>query len=234
MKIVRIAALVAAGLGVVAFAGALEPRVARAQADPPGRSLTVVGSGSVDIVPDRVAFGFGTVIQARTAASALEASSTAIARIVAALRREGIAQRDLQTQEVSLSPRWNEAGETIIGYTATNTVTATIRRLEQAGAVIDAAVAAGANQLYGPHLLTPDQASAHRDALRAAVADARTKAQALAAASGLALGTITAIEETGTTPSPMPGRDAAATSVAEIEPGTQDVSASVSVTFALG
>ena len=234
MRIARIALLAAAGLAVAAFAGVLQPGSAVGQAaEPDPGSLTVIGSGGADVTPDRASFGFGSVTQARTAAAALEASSAAVARVVAALRREGIAQADIQTADVSLSPRWSENGESIVGYTASNTVTAIVRRLGQAGAVIDAAVAAGANQMSGPSLLASDQASAYRDALRAAVANARAKAQTLATASGVAAGRITAVVESGTGPSPMPAQDAERAAAPTIEPGTQRIEATVSVTFAI-
>jgi uncharacterized protein YggE len=234
MKLVRLAVLAGAALAVVAFAGVLQPGSAVGQAaDPDPGTLTVHGTGSVNVTPDRASFAFGTVSQASTAAAALEASANGVARVVAALRREGIAPADIQTAEVSLSPRWSENGETIIGYSASNSVTAVVRRLGQAGAVIDAAVAAGANQMSGPNLLTSDTASAYRDAMRAAVADARAKAQALAAASGGTPGRITTIAEGSAMPPPMPAQDAERLSSAQVEPGTQRIEATVSVTFEL-
>jgi uncharacterized protein YggE len=235
MKLVRLAVLAGAVLAVVAFAGVLQPRPAAGQASEPepGR-LTVLGTGSVDVTPDRASFTFGTVSQARTAAAALETSATAVARVVAALRREGVAQADIQTSDVSLSARWSENGETIIGYAASNSVTAVVRRLGQAGAVIDAAVAAGANQMWGPSLLAADTTSAYRDAMRAAIANARTKAQALASASGATPGRITAIAEQSMAPTPLPATDTERAAGAQIEPGTQQIEARVSVTFELG
>jgi uncharacterized protein len=235
MRVVRFAVLAGAAAAIVAFAGVLQPGIAVGQAtEPEPGSLTVHGTGSVDVTPDRASFAFGTVSQARTAAAALEASTDAVARVVGALRREGIAQADIQTADVSLSARWSENGETIIGYTASNSVTATIRRLGQAGAVIDAAVAAGANQMSGPNLLASDMRSAYRDAMRAAVADARAKAQALAGASGGTPGRITAMAEGHTAPPPMPAQDSERLAVAQVEPGTQQIEATVTVTFELG
>jgi len=132
---------------------------------------------------------------------------------------------------VSLSPRFDDKGDTILGYTASNTVTAIVRNLGSAGPIVDAAVGAGANQVSGPSLVASDQAAAYRDALRAAVADARAKAQALASASGLTTGRITAITEGTNTPVPVDAKQAAA--APSIEPGTQEIDASVSVTFAV-
>jgi uncharacterized protein YggE len=128
----------------------------------------------------------------------------------------------------------NDNGNEIVGYTASNTVTATIRKLGDAGDVVDAAVGAGANQVYGPNLLASDQDAAYRSALKEAVAQARTKAETLATASSSTLGNITAIVEGGgAVPMPM-ALGAAKDSSVPIEPGTQKIEATVSVTFALG
>jgi hypothetical protein len=234
MKLARIGVLAAACLAAVAFAGIFQPLGARgSDADTSSGGITVVGTGSVNVTPDRAAFAFGTVSQAPTASAALTASSGAVSRVIAAIQRAGVAKADLQTAEVSLSARWSDDGQTIVGYTASNTVTATVRKLGAAGDVVDAAVAAGANQVSGPSLLASDRTSAYRDALKAAVGDARAKAQTLAAASGVTTGQITAIAEAGATPSPMLLAGAARDSATEIEPGTQNVEATVSVTFAL-
>ena len=236
MKLVPVAVLAAAGLAIAAFAGVFQPLNARG--DSPGNAspsrITVVGTGSVSVTPDRAAFTFGTINQGSTAAAALAASSNDARRIVAVLRRSGVARADIQTSEVSLSPRMSENGDAVIGYTATNSVTATVRRIGDAGAVVDAAVDAGANQVYGPNLLVSEQKAAYRDALEAAVAEARTKAETLAATAGARLGRITAIAESGGTPRPVFAAEAALKSAAQIEPGTQTIEATVSVTFALG
>jgi uncharacterized protein YggE len=234
MKLARIALLAAAGLAVAAFAGVFQPSGARGSAaDTTTGGLTVVGTGSANVVPDRASFAFGTINQARTAAAALAASSEAANRIVDALRKAGVAKADIQTSEISLAPRTNDNGDAIVGYSASNTVTAIARKLADAGDLIDAAVAAGANQVYGPNLLAPDQDAAYRTALKAAVAHARVNAEALASASGLTLGKVTAIAESGG-PMPLPATDAGRTTAAPIEPGTQRIDASVSVTFAIG
>jgi uncharacterized protein len=235
MKLARIAVLAAAGVAVAAFAGVFQPAGARGQAvETQTGGVTVSGSGSADATPDRAHFTFGTVAQARTAATALSASSQAVDRVVDALRRAGVVRADIQTSEVSLSPRMSESGQEIVGYTATSSISAVVRRIGAAGAVIDAAVGAGANQIYGPSLVASDQDAAYRNALEAAVAEARTKAETLAAAAGKNLGQITAIVESGASPpQPMPaiGERAADT---QIEPGMQKIEAQVSVTFAFG
>jgi uncharacterized protein YggE len=233
MKLARISVLAAAGVAIAAFAGVFQPSAARsAPADTSTGGITVLGTGSANLIPDRASFAFGTVSQAATANAALTASSQSVARVIAALKKAGLAQADIQTADVSLSPRMNDKGDAIIGYTASNTVTATIKKLGDAGDVVDAAVNAGANQVSGPNLLASDQDAAYRGALKSAVAQARSKAETLAAAANGTLGKITAIVEGGG-PVPLPMASAKDSAV-PIEPGTQRIDATVSVTFAIG
>ncbi len=216
------------------LAGVFSPRGAHG-ASPPAGTITTTGNGSSTVTPDQASFTFGASNDAATAADALSGSSTAADRIVAALQKAGVAKADIQTSDVSLSPRTNSNGDKIIGYTASLSVTATVRKLASAGAIVDAAVGAGANQVSGPNLLVSDQSSAYRSALKDAVADARAKAQTLAAASGLTLGAITSVTE-GSAPTPVPfaGPKQAAGAAPPVEPGTEEIDASVTVIFATG
>jgi uncharacterized protein YggE len=191
--------------------------------------ITVQGTAAIVSVPDRAELSFGVESQGQTARASLSANAAEMRRVIAAVRAAG--GTDLKTQSVSLSPRSNE----VQAFVATNSVSATVKEIAKAGAIIDAAVNAGANQVYGPSLSRGDQSGLYRDALKAAVADARASAQALAAASDLSLGRITAIVEGGGAPQPLPfaaekAMDAGST---PIEPGTQQVSAVVSVTFSV-
>lgn len=234
MKTIRILLLAGLALLLAALAGVGRPEAARGLAQDAPRELTASGTGAVQAVPDVADLSFGVVSQAATARAALAANASAAARVIEALKDAGIASRDLQTEQVSLAPRTTERGDEIVGYTAANTVRATLRDLDRAGAVIDTAVAAGANSVFGPSLARSNRAQLYREALRGAVADARVSAQAIAAAAGVTLGPVTRIVETGSAPPPV----AAATDVgraasAPIEPGTQRIEATVSVTFAL-
>jgi len=234
MKLARLALLAAAGIALAAFAGVVQPSGAHsAPADTSSGGITVLGTGSATVIPNRAFFAFGTVSQVATANAALAASSQSVARVIAALKKAGVAQADIQTADVSLSPRMNDNGDEIVGYTASNTVTATVRKIGDAGGVVDAAVGAGANQVSGPNLLASDQDAAYRNALERAVADARAKAETLATASSSTLGKITAIVEGGGA-IPMPLATGAKDSSLPIEPGAQKIEATVSVTFALG
>ena len=204
-----------------------------ASADAEAGGITVQGTASVASVPDRAELSFGVESQGQTARAAIAANAAEMRRVLAALKAAGATE--IKTQAVSLSPRYNEQNE-VQGFVATNSVTAVIKQLAKAGAVIDAAVDAGANQVYGPSLSGGDQTALYRQALKAAVANARASAQALAEAANVSLGRVTAIVEGGGAPQPLPF--AAADKAMEagstpIEPGTQQVSAVVSVTFSV-
>ena len=194
--------------------------------------LTVQGTASVAAVPDRAELSFGVESQGQTAKAALAANAAEMRRVIAAVKAAG--GTEVKTQSVSLSPRYNERNE-VQAFVATNTVSAAIKEIARAGAVIDAAVNAGANQVYGPSLSRTDQGELYRTALKAAVADARASAQALASASSLSLGRITAIVEGGgSAPQPYAVADKAMEGGSTpIESGTQQVTAVVSVTFAV-
>lgn len=230
-RTVRIGAIVLVLLAVAALLGVGRPERASTADTPGSGGITVTGTGSVTTVPDRAAFSFGVHTQAATASGALATNGVAMRKVIAALKTAGVAEADIQTQQVSLQPRTSQDGATIVGYAADNSVSAQVKQIDAAGAVIDAAVGAGANTVSGPSLVRSDSTALYRQALKSAVADAKAKAEALAAAGGVTLGRVTAIVEGGSGPPPLPfAADKAAT---PIEPGTQTISATVTVTYAL-
>ena len=224
-------------LATAALVGVGRPEGARSgvAAAPAGaRTITVTGSGAARAVPDRVAFSFGVTSQGKTASQALAASSAEMRKVIAALKGAGVAAADIQTAAVSLAPRYTQDGETILGYTASNTVSATVRGVERAGAIVDAAVEAGANQVFGPSFTRSDESALYRRALRAAVADARAKALTLAAAGRVRLGPVRSVVEGSIGPVPVVERGAkTAAEPTPIEPGTQTIQATVTVEFGL-
>ena len=231
----RLTIIITSLLALAAVAAVTRAGDAPAAESEPGNGITVQGSGSVTSVPDRAQLTFGVETQAATAKAALAANSAEMRKVIAALEAAGAT--DVQTQTVSLYPRYGEsdgaAQPAVLSYVAQNSVSVTIRALDKAGALIDAAVEAGANQVSGPDLSRGDQDELYRRALAEAVADARASAQALAAASNLTLGRITAIVEGGSAPSPAyDAMKASADGGTPIEPGEQEIVASVTVTFA--
>ena len=229
MKPIRIAALVVAGAAVVAFAGVGRPDLAGGASEPSG-GITVTGAGTVQSVPDQAQFSLGVQTDGPTAREALAANSERMRTVLAALFAAGVARGDVQTQDVSVSKSY--PGD---GYSADNSVSVTIRELAKAGSILDAASNAGANDVYGPTLTRSDQDGLEAKALQAAVRNARAKARILADAAGVRLGSVTAITEGGN--EPMPVYEAALAkrvSSTPIEPGKQQTSATVRVTFAIG
>jgi uncharacterized protein len=235
MKIVRIALLAALGLTAAALAGVGLPDRAHGTSAPSGRSITVEADGTVTRVPDRADVSFAVVARGATAAEALDVDSADMQKVLAALDSKGVAKRDIQTQDVSLEPQFDKDGRTIIGYVARNSVSVSTA-IAKAGGVIDAAVGAGVNEVSGPSPSLSDREQLYREALQSAVKNARTKAEAIAQAAGVGVGSVRNVVE-GSTEQPQPVYDTALRSAAQstpIEPGTQDVQAHVTVTFAIG
>lgn len=215
--------------GAAAIAGVAQPHLARSAAAPApdAKSINVTGNGSIETVPDRATFSFTVTTQADTAKAALAKNGAAADAVAAALQGAKV-----QTSDVMLQPQMNDAGTAVLGYTASTTVTAETE-LAKAGPLVDAAVDAGATGVSGPSWSRSDYDALYRQALQNAVADAKAKAQALADSGGLTLGSITSMTEGGGAVQPLPYAMATTNGgVAKLEPGTQTVDASVSVTFA--
>jgi len=233
MKIASIAAL-AAALGVgVAFAGVGRPNAAHGSPAPSGRTVTVEGVGSARTTPDTAQVSFGVETRAATASAAVAANAEKMRRVIAALRASGVAKADLQTQNVSVYPHQTDSG-TPDGFDASTSVSATVRRIGATGKVVDAAVAAGADETSGPSFSRSGREALAQQALREAFENAHAKAQVLAQEAGAQLGEVQRIEEASAVPEPMPLAYAAADQArTPVEPGTQTVQQTVTVTFSL-
>ena len=170
--------------------------------------------------------------QAATAAEALRRNASDAQAIVDALKKAGVDSSDIQTTQVSLWPQTSNDGTEITGYQASNSVHVTAA-LGKSGELVDAAVGAGANNVEGPSLDTADKSSLYDQALQQALGDAKGKAQAIADAAGLTLGAVEKVREGGNTvPVPSFAAEKAATGTAvPIEAGTQQIQASVTVTY---
>ena len=219
-------------LAAAAIAGVAQPRLGRSATPVAGTLIAVTGNGTVDATPDRASFNFGVTSRGATAAEALTRNSSEARAIIDALKRAGIDSADIQTTQVSLWPQTSSDGTRITGYQASNSVQVTAG-LGKSGSLVDAAVRAGANNVDGPNLDTADKASLYGQALKKAIGDARTKAQAIADGAGLTLGSMVKVQEGDSSAQPVPmyaaARDAASV---PIEAGTQQIQASVTVTFA--
>jgi uncharacterized protein YggE len=224
--LVLVAAL--AAFVVVAFAGVGRPESARGDTAAPD-TVSTTGHGVVTVVPDEATVSAGVHTQAASASDALAQNGRLMNAVVAALKAGG--GSELQTQQVSLYPQTDEGGK-VTGYTADNSVSAK-SKIADAGALIDAAVGAGANTVSGPSLDVSDRDALYRDALKKAVADARAKAAALGEAGSFGVGPVSTVSEDGSAPQPVFTAQVAgaAKDSTPVEPGTQDVTADVTVTF---
>lgn len=209
-----------------------------------GAVLDVVAEGRTTRTPDLAVIRAGVVTQAATAAAALRENSDHMARVLAGVRRAGVAARDVQTAQVSLQPQYRYAENqppVVTGYQVTNSVSVRFRDVARAGPILDALVAQGANQIEGPNftLDRPDAAldEARTDALRRA----RARAELYARAAGMSVSRIVSIAEGAVQdggprpPQPYAAVRAmdAAQAKTEIAPGETEVTATMTVRFLL-
>jgi uncharacterized protein len=234
MKTLRIVIAALAVLVVAALAGIGRPEAAESASDEPREGITVTGAGRVSTVPNEAEFSLGVTTEGQTARAALTENAERMRRLIEALKLAGVAARDIQTRDVSVGSDYDADGRSD-QFVASNTVSVLIRDLDTAGAVLDAATRAGANNVYGPSLTRSNRDGLERRALEDAVANARKRAEAVAAAGGVNLGAVIAMSESPQVVGPelaYRAADSAASSV-PIEKGTQEIQATVSVTFAI-
>jgi uncharacterized protein YggE len=207
-----------------------------------GAVLDVSAQGESLRTPDVATVSAGVVTQAADAASAMRANAARMDRVIAALKRAGVADRDVKTSNISLQPQYRygqNVPPVITGYQASNTVTVRFRDIAKSGSILDALVATGANQINGPDLGLDDPSAALDEARVDAVAKARARAELYARAAGLKVKRILAITEGAPDlPRPMPVMMRAQAMVADaaeskILPGEQSLNVTVSVRFEL-
>src|SRR5206468_3594547 len=142
--------------------------------------LDVVATGEAARVPDLARIGAGVVTTAPSASAAVEQNAQRMAAVRAALRRAGIADRDIQTSTLSLYPDYRQQPNQtpqITGYRASNQVSVTFRDVAATGRILDALVAEGANQINGPNLSIEHPEAALDEARVKALAAARARAE---------------------------------------------------------
>lgn len=217
-------------LVAAAIAGVAQPHLGGA-ATPATSTITVTGNGTVNATPDQASFDFGVQVNGASATEALRKDGQQEQAIIDALKNAGIDASDIQTTQVSLWPQTSNDGTQITGYQASNSVNVTAP-IGKSGDLVDAAVGAGANNVDGPNVDVGDQSSYYAQALKQAVSDAQTKAQAIADAAGLTLGGIVHLSDQGGEPTPIAYDGLAAGKAATpIEAGTQQIQATVTVTY---
>lgn len=227
-----------------AFAGLLLMTAipAAAQQAMPGSAtqLTLVVNAEVTRPPDSVRLSAGVVTNAPTAAEALAANAARMNMVVAAVKAAGVADRDVQTSGLNVSPQYryiaNQAPQ-LTGYQARNQVTLTSRKLADAGRMVDALVKAGANEVQGPEFRLSSPEEALDEARAAAVAKGRARAELYAKAAGARLRRITSISEAVTEPPPvlrpMMRMAAAEADSTPMQPGELELSVQITMGFEL-
>lgn len=205
-----------------------------------GTVLEISADGTSTRIPDLAVIQAGVVTQAATAGDAMRQNSTRMATVLAALRRAGIAERDIQTSSVSLSPQYRYAQNeppAITGYQASNQVTVRFRDIAKSGTILDALVSQGANNISGPNLTIDKPEAALDEARTAAVATARARAELYAKAAGLRVDRILSISESSAMPVPprpmMMARMEAAADATQVVAGESELTVSLSVRFVL-
>ncbi len=246
---------IAAGAGALAMVAVLATgalllpaRAAQAQDAPSEpvsvsnvtRSITVVGEGKVQVQPDVAYLNLGVVTTRATVREASDANQGIIDEVIAAVQAVGVAEADIQTSSFSVSA--NNYGpngllpENEITYQVANNVNVTIRDLTTVSKVLDTAIEAGANNIYGVNFALKDSAAAQAEARKSAVADAKARAEDLASLTGVAVGELISVSE-------MVGSNAIAGSFREnamamgggtpIQPGQLDLTMQLQVVYAI-
>ena len=215
----------------VLFAAAM----ALAPAHAAERLVTVTGEATVAVAPDAAVIRIGVNSQDKTAREASEANAKQMTAVLAAIKDTGIADRDIQTSRLSLQPQYdaNKSGTArLTGFQASNQVTVKIRDIDKLPALLDRAIAAGANEMSGIEFVITEQSKLLDRARDDAIADARRKAELYAQAAGSKLGPVVSITEEGSAAPPRPMQAMRAGAV-PIAPGEQTLRAMVTVSYEL-
>lgn len=207
-----------------------------------GTRLDVTATGEVTRIPDIAVISAGVVTRSTTASGAIQENAARMERVIAALKRAGIADRDIQTTSINLNPEYryqeNQPPQ-LVGYSASNQVTIRFRDIRNSGRILDALVAEGANQINGPNMTIEHLQAALDEARAQAVAVGRARAELYARALGKKVARVISISENGShyPPPPMPmaerGMVMAQAADTRIEPGEQKLQVNLSMVFEL-
>lgn len=205
----------------------------------PGATITVSGNATVTLKADYAQVTVGVSTKAPTVEEASQKNTAAIHAVIAALTEAGVLEEDIATSNYSVNAEYDYSsmgGQRLTGYNVSNQLNVTIRDMEHIGATLDKATAAGANTIYNIQFLSTKADAAMDEATAYAVQDAMRRAQLLANAAGLQLGSIVSITDTVTGYGGMPRTykstmDSAAGN--SILPDDASVSASVTIVFEL-
>ena len=221
-----------------ALAAAALPAPAAAQ--PTGTRLDIAATGEVTRVPDLALVSAGVVTRAPTAAAAIAQNATQLDRVRAALRRAGVADRDVQTSSLSLNPDFayeQNQPPRLVAYQATHQLSVRLRDIRSAGRILDALVAAGANQVSGPSLQVGRPEAALDEARTRALAAGRQRADLYARSLGLRVVRLVSVSEGPRHEGPVPvaamRAEAGKSADTNLAPGEQQLSVTLQMSFEL-
>jgi hypothetical protein len=203
-----------------------------------GTRLDIMATGEVTRVPDIAVISAGVVSRSTTATGALQDSADRMSRVIAALKSAGVADRDVQTSNVSLNPEYrypeNQSPQ-LVGYTASNSVTVRFRDIRSSGKILDALVRQGANQINGPTLTIDKPEGALDEARQKAIATGRARAELYARSLGMRVARIVSVSENESyaVPPPVPVMARMEAASTKIEPGEQKLSVNLAMIFEL-
>ena len=208
-----------------------------------GTRLDISATGSVSRVPDLAIISAGVVTKATTASAAIASNAARMERVRAALKRAGIADRDIQTSSISLNPDYryeNNQPPVLTGYQASNNVSIRFRDIRNSGTILDALVAQGANQINGPSLTIDKPETAYDEARGRALAVGRARAELYARSLGMRVARLISVSEAGGFSRPPMPYAAEAIQVTgsriaktDIDPGSQDLEVTLAMSFEL-
>jgi hypothetical protein len=197
-------------LGSLALSACAATPVAHAQSTdstPPLRTVSVSGSGQAVLTPDIAYITIGVRTENANASEAVAANSTATDKVIQALKAQGIDPKDIRTTNFSIYPQqqYDNNGKLVsTTFVVENQVYVTIRDLDKIGQILDAAVKAGANTIYGITFDVQDKSAALAEARKEAVDNAHAAAEELAAAAGVKIVEVQSITSSSSSPSPLP------------------------------
>jgi hypothetical protein len=206
-----------------------------------GTRLDIDATGEVTRIPDVAIISAGVVSRSATATGAIQDTADRMSRVLAALKRSGVEDRDIQTSNVSLNPEYryveNQPPQ-LVGYSASNNVTVRFRDIRNSGKILDALVGQGANQINGPTLTVDKPEGALDEARAKAIAAGRARAELYARSLGLRVVRVVSVNESGGSypvppPVPMYARAEMAQAKTSIEPGEQKLQVNLLMTFEL-
>ncbi|WP_244423837.1 SIMPL domain-containing protein [Rhizobium sp. CF122] len=217
-----------------------------ADSQPREAVISVSGEGQASVAPDMAVLSLSVVKQAKTAREALNENNKSMSDVLAALKKAGIAERDLQTSGFSVQPQFSYPQSNdgqpqtpqLVGYQVSNSLSVRVRDLYKLGAILDEAVTLGVNQGGDIQFTNDKPETAMEEARKNAVANAIEKAKTLAAAADVKLGRVIEISETSPRPQPVPVARAAmmketADSAVPIQGGETSYNITVNVTFSI-